>query len=98
MTLTRGPVGPMAPVGPDSPWEKKLNDRFREMDERKIESHLTSVLVLDLRGRFAQVPVCITHGKDTIPHADGNTMFTCSQCLWFSAKTAAVVASTESEW
>lgn len=34
----------MAPVGPDSPWEKKLNDRFREMDERKIESRLTSVL------------------------------------------------------
>lgn len=59
-------------------------------------SPLCSVLLLDLRGRFAQVPVCITHGKDTVPHADGNAMFMCSRCLWFSDKTAALVASTES--
>lgn len=39
-------------------------------------SPLSSVLMLDLRGRSA--PVCITHSKDIVPHADGNAMFMCS--------------------
>lgn len=56
---------------------KEMTELEKAVKELNHISPLSSVPVLDFRGRFAQVPVCITHGKDSVPHTDGNTVFMC---------------------